>query len=315
VIQRPSGFQLGPFDIRDWLAPQVPPIVSQFAFALFCLGIEAMVRILINLAAPGAGAFALIYPAALLGTLYAGWQAGISAFAVSAFSAALVVAVAEAFRREARAAALACRKQLDEIGLLLREVDHRVRNNFAVVASLVDLQRRRAADEACKAALGDVLGRIDSVARAHRHLYPGDASGPFAADAVRMRAYLGELCEALADSLVLRGAVSIVASIDDVVMARDRAVYVGLIVNELVTNAAKHAFEGRDRGVIGVRLAAASTGFRLIVEDDGVGIDESRVRPGGVGRTLIEAFARQARGRVTVDTGPQGTRFTIDLEP
>lgn len=75
-------FALEQFDIRDRLAP-LPRWLSQILFALLCLGLEAVARVAFNLFAPGAAPFALVYPAVLIGTLFAGWQCGLLVLAIS----------------------------------------------------------------------------------------------------------------------------------------------------------------------------------------------------------------------------------------
>ena len=88
---------------------------------------------------------------------------------------------------------------------------------------------------------------------------------------------------------------------------------VGLIVNELVTNAAKHAFADGDVGQIRVAFSREGTGYRLTVEDDGKGLpDDYATRRQGLGRGLVEAFTRQAGGSLTVVHGP-GARFEVEL--
>ncbi|NWM19962.1 sensor histidine kinase, partial [Escherichia coli] len=132
--------------------------------------------------------------------------------------------------------------------------------NFTLVAALLDMQRRRARDAETQSALSSALARVDSIARAHRHLYRGAASSPGAVD---MAVYLEELSAALAEALFLRGAITLDCVCDHGAIPRDRAVSIGLIVNELVTNAAKHAFVGRESGRIEVRFETAAAGWKL----------------------------------------------------
>jgi len=333
--------RLGEFDVRERLAPLLPPWAAQLAFAIFCLGLEALLRFAINLVAPGAAPFALIFPAILAATLFAGWQCGLIVLVVSellawyfvlgpapgfsltnpadgprmgviAFSGLIVIALADIFRRTVQTAARYRTAQVEERDLLLREIDHRMKNNFMMVASLIDIQRRRATSDEVREALTSMLARIESFARAHRHLYHGAR----AVSVVDMRAYLDELCDALAQALTLHGAVVLTCHVDEAQLDRDRAVTIGLLVNELVTNAAKHAFAGRESGHIEVRFERGSKGWTLTVADDGVGIGAA-ARPeskGGLGQRLVEAFARQASGELTTESGSAGTRLTIDFK-
>jgi len=100
-------------------------------------------------------------------------------------------------------------------------------------------------------------------------------------------------------------------------LPRDRAVSIGLIVNELVTNAAKHAFAGRETGRIEVRFEAAAPGWKLVVRDDGIGMPEkprAARKDGGLGQKLIDGFVRQARGTAKTESGLDGTVVTVVLE-
>jgi two-component sensor histidine kinase len=225
----------------------------------------------------------------------------------------ITIALAEYFRRSVQRVTRERDREIAERDLFLEEFEHRVRNNFTLVASLLDMQRRRAGPGETAEALGAALSRVESIARAHRHLYRG-ASTPGTVD---MAGYLQELCTALAEALFLRGAISLDCDADPAALPRDRAVSIGLVVNELVTNAAKHAFTGRDIGTIQVRFRARDAGWLLSVADNGDGLPpKPRVRrsEGGLGQRLIDGFARQARGTVKTESGPEGTTVTVALE-
>lgn len=131
-----------------------------------------------------------------------------------------------------------------------------------------------------------------------------------------MANYLHDLCEALRSALGLRDWITLNCEADRAEMARDRAVSIGLIVNELVTNAVKHAFTGRETGAITVQFLVVTGGWRLVVADDGIGIGDPKPAPGasgGLGSRLIGAFARQAGGTIEVDSDARGTRATLEL--
>lgn len=330
------------FDLLDALAPRVPPWVTGLAVGTACAVVTAMLRQAIDLVAPGGAPFALIFPAIMLSTLVARWQAGTITAVLTigaawyylipvpgsfvllppagpatilsvSFAALVTIAIAETFRRAVRNAAAERDRQVADRDLFLAEFDHRVKNNFAIVASLLELQRRRA-DPDTAAALTDALMRVESIARAHNHLYRGsDRPG-----AVEIRDYLEELCVALRDALTLEPKIDLTCHSDSAALARDRAVSIGLVVNELVVNATKHAFAGRTRGSIDVRFASRPGGWRLTVRDDGVGIasmpkPKRRRDDGGLGTRLIDSFARQAGGTVSVESGEGGTLVTFDI--
>jgi len=335
--------RIGELDLPARLAPAVSPVATQVGFALLCAAAVIAVRGLVDTIAPAAGPYALGYPAVMIATLFARWPAGaITAATTVAYSwyfllpefesfaftnpldgprtlvnmsaYALIVVVAELFRRAVRAAVEARNREVAERDLLLAEFEHRVKNNFALVASLLDLQRRRADSPATADALAGAQARVESIARAHRHLYRGGGSP----DTIDVRSYLSELCEALAESLFLRAAITLSCSAESAPMPRDRVVSMGLIVNELVTNAVKHAFAGRDVGTIQVAFRGAGDGWILEVRDDGVGMTEEALengREGGLGQRLVDAFARQAGGTLETRSNAQGTVVTLTLAP
>lgn len=332
--------RLGELDIPDRLA-SLPVWVTQMIVAFLCLGIFAIIRRGLDMIAAGAAPFALVFPAIMISTLFARWPAGaltgvisisyawfvvfpttgadlgstaalLNLFSIAA-AALLTLALAEFFRRAVRQATSDRDRQIADRDLFLAEFDHRVKNNFAIVASLLELQRR-GADPATAEALTAARLRVDSIARAHRHLYRGGDQF----DTIEIGKYLTELCGALSDALTLGPTIDLICDSDSAQVARDRAVSIGLIVNELVINAAKHAFAGRETGRITVSFRTQPDSWRLTVADDGVGVSAD-ARPvgsdGGLGSRLIEGFARQARGAVHMDTGPDGTTVTLDLQP
>lgn len=331
--------RIGELDLPDRLHPAVPRWVTQLGVALLCVGAAGVLRLTINLVAPGAAVFALLFPAIMIATLFARWQAGLLTGLISityaffaiylpapsitqsgpywtlfaiVFSAALTIALAETFRRAVHRATDERDREIADRDLMLSEFEHRVKNNFQIVASMLDIQRRRVSDPAASDALGAALMRVDSIARAHRHLYR-DGQG----SEVNVSDYLQDLCNALSDALLLRGGVTLGCDADPAPIPRDHAVSIGLVVNELVTNAAKHAFDGRETGTIHVSWKQRPEGgWRLTVADDGVGLPAAprpKRQEGGLGQRLVEAFAKQAGGTLTTASDPGGTRVTMEV--
>ncbi|MGH6614195.1 sensor histidine kinase [Sphingomonas sp.] len=334
--------RIGELDLCDRLSPTIPIWVTQVVVGLVTSGAARLLRIGFDIVAGGAAPFALIYPAIMLATLFARALAGIVAatvmilyiwyylfpihdsfrFADSAgalqigvvvVTALITIALAELFRRSAYRATRERDREIADRDLFLAEFDHRMKNNFAIVAGLLDMQKRRAVDPATAEALGVAQMRIDSIARAHRHLYRGSEQPGM----VEMQEYLPDLCAALSEALFLRGGITLACDTDQASVPRDRAVSIGLVINELVTNAAKHAFPGRDIGSISVLFYnRTGGGWTVTVTDDGVGLPKKPVAPGpdhGLGSRLIEAFARQAGGTITTDSDRTGTRVTLEL--
>jgi two-component sensor histidine kinase len=334
--------RIGDFDLCERLSPAIPIWVTQVGVALLTVIGARAVRLIFDVVAGGAAPFALIYPAIMLATLFARAFAGALtatimilyiwyflypiqrsfqfANSTGAFSLGVVVVttvmtivIAELFRRTAHRATRARDREIADRDLFLAEFDHRMKNNFAIVAGLLDLQKRRAGDPATAAALETAQMRVDSIARAHRHLYRGTGQP----GTVEIRDYLTDLCLALAESLFLQGGITLSCDIDEAAVPRDRAVSIGLVVNELVTNAAKHAFPGRDLGTITVTLRNRRAGGWLVtVADDGVGMPKEATLPekgNGLGGKLVEAFARQAGGTLATESDETGTRVVMTL--
>lgn len=181
---------------------------------------------------------------------------------------------------------------------LLREVHHRVKNNLATVTSLIRLERLP--DE-----VKDRLqGRISAMVAAHEAMYLSDE----VAD-IPLRPYLDRLLSDIADGFGL--AVEVRLDSPDLRLPGARAMLLGLLTNELVSNSFKHSFSPRGGGRLDVRLShLPEDRLRLVVADDGPGYAPDT--PGSMGSRLIEAFAEQLGGRVVVESDSR-TVVTVDF--
>ena len=190
--------------------------------------------------------------------------------------------------------------------LLLDELNHRVKNSFATVASLLTLRAKRCDSDEARQQLTEAVNQVMSIAQAYAHLYAGGQ--PRSLDVAD---YLRDLCEGLAQGLLDGDRVRLTVSAQSLNMETDRALPLGMAVNELVTNAIKYAFpEGRS-GLIEVTFAPTGDGWRLVVEDDGIGLpSDFDQQQRGTGAKLVKSFARQAGARLKIADGP-GARFEI----
>lgn len=328
---------LAGWDFSTRVVPALPVWLGQIIFAGLCaLGFVAL-RMAVDVFAPAAGPFALLYPFVLAATLFGRWQAGVITDAltllyiwfyilpasghlglersgdeprmlVNIVAGAIIVMLAEIFRRAVADATADREAGIAERDLLLREIDHRVKNNFASVAGLVQLQRQRATNETVRDELGVALNRIESFATAHQFLYRDGAQ----IDSVNMQSYLDQLSAALSAGLLRSDHLRIVCIAEAIHMPRDRAVSIGLIVNELVTNAAKHAFPDDREGRIMILFQRAGDAVELIVEDDGCGITD-KPRDGSLGHRLIAGFVQQAAGELSTESSAEGTTCRVLL--
>ncbi|MDA8426884.1 MAG: sensor histidine kinase [Treponema sp.] len=188
---------------------------------------------------------------------------------------------------------------------LLREVHHRVKNNMQIVSSLLSLQKDALEDSAAAAALADSVARVQALALMHEFLYRG---GDFAN--VDLGEYFQELCAFLVSAYGSSG-VEVVIAGDQVSLDMDRAIPLGLVVTEIVSNSLKHAFTGRDRGRIAISIAANGGEVSIEASDDGPGFV---VQSGGrsLGLVLIDTLMSQLGGSMTRTTSG-GTVYRLGL--
>lgn len=190
-------------------------------------------------------------------------------------------------------------ESLEEKSVLLREIHHRVKNNLAVVGSLLSLQSRHAKDEHHREMFVDSRDRIRSIALAHEKLYQSESMAR-----ISSRDYLQSLVSHLFASVGQLGShIHLRQEIAEVELDLETAVTLGLVVNELVTNCLKHAFPDGRTGYVTVALEHLGESFlELRVADDGIGLPESINLEGSpsLGLNLLSIFSRQIKGHLEV---------------
>ncbi len=216
----------------------------------------------------------------------------------------------EVRRSRDRLEALAARQ-----AVLLREVNHRVANSLQLITSLIEMQARRVDDPAARLMLRQAAERVEAVTLVHRRLYTGDD-----VEFVEMDAYLAGLVDELerATKTTDSGQSAsrrIELESDPIRVETDRAVPIGLMVNELVTNALKYAYPADRPGPVRVRLRRDDNGLRLVVEDDGIGYpaEEAAPRGSGLGSLIVGSMAQSLKATVELDRAHRGTRFVVSL--
>lgn len=210
---------------------------------------------------------------------------------------------------ERRRAEQRIRDSLREKEVLLQEIHHRVKNNLAVISSLFYLQSTRTTDAETIAILTESQDRVRSMALVHETLY---RSGNLSS--VDFAAYAVALCEELERGHRLPGrSITIAKELDAVTMNIDVAVPCGLILNELITNALKHAFPGGRDGHVFLQLTRVSEdACELRVSDDGVGVgDAMSATNATLGLRLIQSLARQLDGTFELVAASPGTKATL----
>jgi two-component system, sensor histidine kinase PdtaS len=196
-----------------------------------------------------------------------------------------------------------------EKDLLLEEMTHRTKNDLTMVTSLIRLQARSIADESAKAALNSAADRIRVLGSVNTRL--GRKAREVVVDSA---VFLTGLCDDLGAALTGVRPLALRVQAESHTISHSRAVAVGLVVNELVTNAIKYAFPGEREGTIQVTFHRAGDEFCLTVEDDGVGAgDGDQLPPGGIGQRLVRALTLQLGGRFEATPRVPGTRCLMQF--
>lgn len=213
---------------------------------------------------------------------------------------------------ERKAAEAALRKALDEKNMLLRELQHRVKNNLAMISSLVSLEADRLTREEDREAFERVQGRIRAMALIYDMLYRSEDVLD-----VELSTYLKSLFDSFRESYLegLGGGVELVEELEPARLDLKRAIPLGIIVTELLTNAVKYAFPGGRSGRISASLRVEGGVALVAIEDDGVGIAGAEREEGstGTGLRLVDLLSDQIEGRLTRGTGPGGRGLRCEL--
>jgi two-component sensor histidine kinase len=202
----------------------------------------------------------------------------------------------------------------DQRDALLKEMSHRVMNNFQMMASFLHIQSVDA-DPSAREMLRVAEGRLQVLAKLHSLLAYTESDREIDA-----RAYITQLCEQLAAVVDRPGDITIDCRCEPVIMTTDKMVPLGFVISELVTNAAKYAYPPPAGGVISVSLSPVGDQWKLTVRDNGQGLPPSDSRPasglseGGLGSRLVRVFVQQIGGVLTSTANP-GLRHDITFTP
>jgi two-component sensor histidine kinase len=197
----------------------------------------------------------------------------------------------------------------ERLHTLLREVNHRVSNSLQLVSAMVHMQANAVSDPAAKAALTDTQSRIQAIAQVHRRLYSADD-----VEFVAMDDYLAALIADLEQtSATSTSPCKLTLRAEPLRLATDRAVSLGTIVNELVTNACKYAYPPGEGGEVRIAFTRSGEGgFVLTVEDDGPGLPaDGKVQGTGLGTRLVKAMTSSLGAKLSVDPAHRGVRVSV----
>jgi two-component sensor histidine kinase len=227
----------------------------------------------------------------------------------------------DAAEREVRESRDRLERLAGQQAVLLREVNHRVANSLQLISSLIELQARRVEDGAARGMLRQAAERVEAVSLVHRRLYTSND-----VEFVDMDAYLAGLVEELSRATATvdarsgdnRTAPRVALHAEPIRVETDKAVPIGLMVNELVTNSLKYAYPDTEHGQVRVSLTRSTEDcrVRLVVEDDGIGYPQADAAPqgSGMGAMIVKSMARSLGASVELDRTHAGTRFIVCME-
>ncbi len=213
------------------------------------------------------------------------------------------------FLQKSKKATRIIRAKNAENELLLKEIHHRVKNNLEMVKSLIALQSAQIEDPATKEAMVASQNRVQSMGIIHQKLYQGENLG-----SIEMKDYFINLSEGILDTFDAEDQVKIECAMDNLDLDVDTAVPIGLIVNELLTNALKYAFPEHQQGIINISLKKdTNDNLKLQVRDNGVGKTEGLAPKGtGFGAQLVKLLTQQLNGKMT-EHNDEGTHIEFDF--
>jgi two-component sensor histidine kinase len=234
------------------------------------------------------------------------WQADpighIVALTIFTIVALFIAVVSEALRMELERGAAA----QQELQLLLQEQRHRIKNDLALLSSMIALQARSHSNPPVRAALESAVARLHVIAEGQDYLQ--SATGD---RGVNMHEYLEDVCRRLGEALRDVRPIALRVDSEEVMLDTRQAIRIGLIVNELVTNALKHAFPAERAGTVQVRLRRRPTDLTFVVEDDGVGCPEDAQV--GLGSRLVMLLVQQSGGSIKRQSANPGCRVVITI--
>ena len=320
-------------DLTERFADSVPVVVTEVLVALAMIALAIGLRLAIDIFFQDVVVFSLIFPAVVGATLLAGPRSGaivvagcqliawyvllpvqhsfrfatwgnLASLVLTTLAELLMLWFVASYRKAARAAAETEKRRANMLDFALRELDHRTKNNFQIAGALLNLHASRSDLPQVKEELAAAANRLTSISAIHDHLAVGRSN----MTCVALKDYLEEVCGHLRGGLTDESVI-IATDIAAVEIAQDSALHLGLIVNELVTNAVKHAFDG-EGGWINVKARVEDETLVLLVSDNGRGSTIYIPDAKGIGAKLIQMLALAIDGEVRCTSGP-GTNIEI----
>lgn len=194
-----------------------------------------------------------------------------------------------------------------EIETLIREVHHRVKNNFQIISSLIRLQINTASNHSDSDELVILANRIHSMAAVHELLYNAKKI-----DTIHLQEYVSHLVKLLIETINISCNISTKINLKNIHLSLDQASTVGLVLNELITNSIKHGFANRDQGLIEISGTISDENtVKILFSDNGIGIQHVKKRKNSLGLELATNLIEQIDGQLIPLASQEGTKFNI----
>ncbi|MBO6586867.1 MAG: PAS domain S-box protein [Gracilimonas sp.] len=204
-------------------------------------------------------------------------------------------------------------KSLNDQETMLMEIHHRVKNNLALVSGFLQLQAFQTDSEETFNLLSDSQSRIKSISLIHEQLYQSESFSQ-----ISMKENIQKLVQHVESSVPTETDVRIKLKVSDIQLNINQAIPLALIVNELLTNSYKHAFKGREKGIINIALNKSGKGIiKLTLSDDGIGLppDFDMNHSTSLGFTLLKTLASQLNANLERNNPKKGSSFTVEFKP
>ena len=202
------------------------------------------------------------------------------------------------------------KRSLAEKEVLLQEIHHRVKNNLAIITGLLELQGAEVGDPEARRILENSKRRIFSIAKVHELLYQHEEL-----DRIEFSRYIRKLTNTMDQlSRTDEKQISIEYQLENVYLNIEQAIPCGMVMNELITNAVKHAFAGKTRGTITIGLREQDSIVHLSIRDDGVGMNDFDINEqGSLGVTIIKLLVEQLNAELQYE-GNDGSHFELTFK-
>lgn len=198
---------------------------------------------------------------------------------------------------------------LNEQKILLQEIHHRVKNNLSIIASLMNIQGEKSKDDYHKQLFIECRNRLDSIAAVHEVIYKAKSYSK-----LNFKDYLNQILDQIAASYTSLKNIKIEKGITDVHVDISLAIPLALIVNELITNAYKHAFTNANHnGIISVSLLENNNQVFLTIKDNGSGFDPKKNSKNSVGMDIFSGLIEQINATYTLESTSKGTSYKISF--